>query len=87
MLDVDARGMMSAATAAAAAATGNQVAAPRRANVLSPGVTATPIFLDASSEEERAMYRSSIGISAPEDVVPTVLYLISDASANLTGMS
>jgi len=56
-----------------------------RANVLSPGVTATPIFLDASSEEERAMYRSSIGISAPEDVVPTVLYLISDASANLTG--
>ena len=56
-----------------------------RVNVLSPGVTATPIFLDVASAEERAMYENSVGISAPEDVVPTVLHLISDASANLTG--
>lgn len=56
-----------------------------RVNVLSPGVTATPIFLDVAQEGERAMYESSIGISPPEDVVPSVLYLISEASANLTG--
>ena len=56
-----------------------------RVNVLSPGVTSTPIFLDVASAEERAMYEGSIGISPPEDVVPTVLHLISDASASLTG--
>lgn len=56
-----------------------------RANALAPGVTATPIFLDASTAAERAMYEASIGISTPEDAAATVLYLISDASANLTG--
>ena len=56
-----------------------------RVNVLSPGLVATPIFLDVASDDERAMYENSVGVSQPEDVVPTVLYLISDASANLTG--
>lgn len=56
-----------------------------RANVLSPGVRATPIFLDVSTGEERDYYRKSIGIGEPEGVVPTLLYLISNASANLTG--
>jgi NAD(P)-dependent dehydrogenase (short-subunit alcohol dehydrogenase family) len=56
-----------------------------RANVLSPGLRATPIFLDVSTESEREFYRQSIGIGEPEGVVPTLLYLISDASANLTG--
>ena len=56
-----------------------------RANVLSPGVRATPIFMDVSTETEREQYRNSIGIGEPEGVVPTLLYLISDASANLTG--
>jgi NAD(P)-dependent dehydrogenase (short-subunit alcohol dehydrogenase family) len=56
-----------------------------RVNVLSPGLVATPIFLDVASADERAMYENSVGVSQPEDVVPTVLYLISDASANLTG--
>jgi NAD(P)-dependent dehydrogenase (short-subunit alcohol dehydrogenase family) len=56
-----------------------------RANVLSPGVRATPIFMDVSSEAERDYYRRSIGIGEPDGVVPTLLYLISDASANLTG--
>jgi hypothetical protein len=31
------------------------------------------------------MYEKSIGVSGPEAVVPTVLYLISEASANMTG--
>lgn len=56
-----------------------------RVNVLSPGLVASPIFLDAASEEERAMYESSVGISPPDAVVPTVLHLISDASASMTG--
>jgi NAD(P)-dependent dehydrogenase (short-subunit alcohol dehydrogenase family) len=56
-----------------------------RANVLSPGVRATPIFIDVSTEDEREFYRRTIGIGEPEGVVPTLLYLISDASANLTG--
>lgn len=56
-----------------------------RANVLSPGLMATPVFLDAATEDEVEMYRNSVGISAPEAVVPTVLHLISDASASLTG--
>jgi NAD(P)-dependent dehydrogenase (short-subunit alcohol dehydrogenase family) len=56
-----------------------------RVNVLSPGLVATPIFLDVASAEERALYESTVGISQPEEVVPTVLYLISEASASLTG--
>jgi NAD(P)-dependent dehydrogenase (short-subunit alcohol dehydrogenase family) len=56
-----------------------------RANVLSPGVRATPIFMEVSTETEREHYRNSIGIGEPEGVIPTLLYLISDASANLTG--
>jgi NAD(P)-dependent dehydrogenase (short-subunit alcohol dehydrogenase family) len=56
-----------------------------RANVLSPGVRATPIFMDVSTKAEREQYRNSIGIGEPDGVVPTLLYLISDASANLTG--
>jgi NAD(P)-dependent dehydrogenase (short-subunit alcohol dehydrogenase family) len=56
-----------------------------RVNVLSPGVTSTPIFMDVASADELAMYETSIGVSPPEAVVPTVLYLISEASANMTG--
>jgi NAD(P)-dependent dehydrogenase (short-subunit alcohol dehydrogenase family) len=57
-----------------------------RANILSPGVRATPIFMDASTAEEREYYRRSIGVGDPEGVVPTLLYLISNASSNLTGV-
>ena len=56
-----------------------------RVNVLAPGLTNTPLFLDVASDEEKAMYEKSAGISSPDEVVPTVLYLISDASKNLTG--
>ncbi len=56
-----------------------------RANVLSPGLMATPIWQDVSDERERTFYDSTIGISAPEAVVPAVLHLISDASAGLSG--
>ena len=56
-----------------------------RANVLSPGLMATPIWLDVADQAERDAYANSVGVSPPEDVVPTVLHLISDASASLTG--
>jgi NAD(P)-dependent dehydrogenase (short-subunit alcohol dehydrogenase family) len=56
-----------------------------RANILSPGLRATAIFMDVSTDTEREYYRNSIGIGEPEGVVPTLLYLISDASENLTG--
>jgi NAD(P)-dependent dehydrogenase (short-subunit alcohol dehydrogenase family) len=56
-----------------------------RINVVSPGLRATPIFLDVSSRKEREYYASSIGIGEPDGVVPTLLYLISDGSINLTG--
>jgi NAD(P)-dependent dehydrogenase (short-subunit alcohol dehydrogenase family) len=56
-----------------------------RINLVSPGLRATPIFLDVSSQEEQQYYAASIGIGEPEGVVPTLLYLASDASANLTG--
>ena len=56
-----------------------------RVNVLSPGLVATPIWLNVASEDEVAMYERALGVSEPEAVVPSVLYLISEASANLTG--
>jgi hypothetical protein len=31
------------------------------------------------------MYETSVGTSPPEDVVPTILHLISDGSASMTG--
>jgi NAD(P)-dependent dehydrogenase (short-subunit alcohol dehydrogenase family) len=56
-----------------------------RINVLSPGLTATGMFLGVSDAAERQMYETSVGVSPPEDVVPTILHLISDGSASMTG--
>ena len=56
-----------------------------RVNVLSPGLIATPMFLGVASVEEYMMYENSVGVSQPDAVVPTVLHLISDASASMTG--
>jgi NAD(P)-dependent dehydrogenase (short-subunit alcohol dehydrogenase family) len=56
-----------------------------RINVLSPGLTNTSMFLGVSDEAERKMYEDSVGTSPPEDVVPTILHLISEASASMTG--
>jgi NAD(P)-dependent dehydrogenase (short-subunit alcohol dehydrogenase family) len=56
-----------------------------RINVLSPGLTTTAMFLGVSDAAEREMYERSVGISPPEDVVPTILHLISDGSSSMTG--
>lgn len=56
-----------------------------RANVISPGLLATPLFKNVAGADEVAMYERSLGVSPPELAVPTVLHLISDASKSLTG--
>lgn len=56
-----------------------------RVNALSPGLVATPVFLDAASAEELAMYERTLGVSTPEEVVPTLMHLISDASSAISG--
>ncbi len=56
-----------------------------RANLISPGLVTTPVWLNVAGEGEREMYADSIGISEPEAVVPTILHLISDASREMTG--
>jgi NAD(P)-dependent dehydrogenase (short-subunit alcohol dehydrogenase family) len=56
-----------------------------RVNALSPGLVATPVFLNAASEEELVMYERTVGVSAPEEVVPTIMHLISDAASTISG--
>ena len=56
-----------------------------RVNVLSPGLAATGMFLGVSDAAEREMYERSVGVSPPEAVVPTIMHLISDGSASMTG--
>ncbi len=56
-----------------------------RINAVSPGLVATPVFLNSASAEELAMYERSLGVSTPEEVVPTVMHLISDGAATISG--
>ena len=56
-----------------------------RINAVSPGLVATPVFLDSASAEELAMYERSLGISAPQEVVPTLMHLISDGASTISG--
>jgi NAD(P)-dependent dehydrogenase (short-subunit alcohol dehydrogenase family) len=56
-----------------------------RINALSPGLVATPVFLDSASPEELAMYERTLGVSTPDEVAPTILYLLSDQAAGISG--
>lgn len=56
-----------------------------RINAVSPGLVATPVFLASASAEELAMYEKSLGVSQPEDVVDTLMHLISDGARSLSG--
>lgn len=56
-----------------------------RINAVSPGLVATPVFLNSASEEELAMYERTLGVSSPDEVVPTLMHLISDASLTISG--
>ena len=56
-----------------------------RANVIAPGVTASPLFTGPNTPEEQEYFRQQKGVGTVEDVVPLLLFLVSDASATLTG--
>ena len=56
-----------------------------RINAVSPGLVATPVFLESATPEELAMYERTLGVSTPAQVVPTLLYLLSDAAASISG--
>ena len=56
-----------------------------RINAVSPGLVATPVFLESASADELAMYERSLGVSAPEEVVPTLLHLVSDGALTISG--
>ena len=56
-----------------------------RINAVSPGLVLTPVFVNSASSDELAMYERSLGLSKPEEVVPTLLYLISDAGETISG--
>jgi NAD(P)-dependent dehydrogenase (short-subunit alcohol dehydrogenase family) len=56
-----------------------------RINALSPGLVATPVFLQSASDDELAMYERTLGVSAPDEVVPTLMHLISDGAASISG--
>ena len=56
-----------------------------RVNAVSPGLVATPVFLESATEDELAMYERSLGISTPDEVVPTLLHLISDGASTISG--
>jgi len=56
-----------------------------RINALSPGLVATPVFLKSASAEELSGYERAVGVSAPDAVVPTLMHLIGDGSASISG--
>lgn len=56
-----------------------------RINALSPGLVATPVFLQSASADELAGYERSLGVSTPEAVVPTLLHLVADGSVSISG--
>lgn len=56
-----------------------------RINAVSPGLVATPVFLSSASADELAMYEKSLGVSEPQEVVETLLHLLSDGSRSISG--
>lgn len=57
-----------------------------RVNILAPGVTDSPLFTGPNTDEEQAYFRRRGGaVGTVEDVVKLLLFLVSDASASLTG--
>ncbi|WP_158609092.1 SDR family NAD(P)-dependent oxidoreductase [Pusillimonas sp. NJUB218] len=56
-----------------------------RINAVSPGLVATPVFLKSATDDELAMYEKSLGVSAPDEVVPSLMFLISDSAKTVSG--
>ena len=58
-------------------------------NCIAPGITDTPLMRNANSPDEIAGAVRHMGrpLGQPEDVVAPFLYLISDASKNVSGVT
>ncbi|MHB1627164.1 MAG: SDR family NAD(P)-dependent oxidoreductase [Bacilli bacterium] len=57
-----------------------------RANTIAPGVTDSPLFTGPNPPEQQEYFRKKVGaVGTVEDVVKLLLFLVSDASASLTG--
>lgn len=57
-----------------------------RANVIAPGITDTDLFTGPNNEEEQEFFRvRGGGVGTVDEVVPLLMFLISDASRSLTG--
>jgi NAD(P)-dependent dehydrogenase (short-subunit alcohol dehydrogenase family) len=57
-----------------------------RANILAPGITETNLFTGPNSSEEQEFFRvRGGGVGTVDEVVPLLMFLISDASQSLTG--
>lgn len=57
-----------------------------RANVIAPGITDTDLFTGPNSQEEQEFFRvRGGGVGTVDEVVPLLMFLISEASASLTG--
>jgi hypothetical protein len=53
--------------------------------VIAPGITDTPLFTGSNAPEEQEFIRRQKGVGIVDDVVKLLMFLISDASATLTG--
>lgn len=57
-----------------------------RANIIAPGITDTDLFTGPNNDEEQEFFRiRGGGVGTVDEVVPLLMFLISDASRSLTG--
>lgn len=57
-----------------------------RANVIAPGITDTDLFTGPNNHDEQEFFRvRGGGVGTVDEVVPLLMFLISDASRSLTG--
>ena len=57
-----------------------------RANIVAPGITDTDLFTGPNSQDEQEFFRvRGGGVGTVDEVVPLLMFLISDASQSLTG--
>lgn len=57
-----------------------------RANIIAPGITDTDLFTGPNNQEEQEFFRvRGGGVGTVDEVVPLLLFLISEASRSLTG--
>ena len=58
-----------------------------RVNAFTPGVTDTPFWRQFRTEEDIAQAIKEGGVGQPDDLVPTVVWLASDAAREISGVT